>query len=56
MAESFVLMRLTVTDSMSLLADPLVHEDGELKMKFKLVTRKGNKQQVGSHDNHTTTT
>ena len=27
--------------------DPLVHEDGELKMKFKMITRKGHKQQVG---------
>ena len=25
---------------------PLIHEDGELKMKFKLVTRKGHKAQV----------
>ena len=30
-------------------ADPLVHEDGELKMKFKMVTRKGQKQQVCGH-------
>ena len=31
----------------SVAAEPLVHEDGELKMKFKLMTKKGNKQQVG---------
>lgn len=40
----------------TLLVDPLVHEDGELKMKFKLVTRKGQKQQVRAHDNHMTIT
>ena len=37
-------------------SEPLVHEDGELKMKFKLVTRKGHKQQVRSHDSHMTVT
>ena len=31
--------------------DPLVHEEGELRMKFKVVMRKGhNKQQVKSCD------
>ena len=27
-------------------AEPLIHEDGELKMKFKVMTKKGHKQQV----------
>ena len=40
-----ILFHKTVCRSVA--AEPLVHEDGELKMKFKLMTKKGNKQQVG---------
>ena len=33
---------------LALNAAPLLHEGGELKMTFKLMTKKGNKQQVYS--------
>ncbi len=36
--------------------EALIHEDGELKMKFKVMTKKGHKQQVGVTRSHVMST